>query len=393
MQVISTEKRPIKMWLNEIEDGALNQAKVLANLPFTFGHVAIMPDSHQGYGMPIGGVLATKDVVIPNAVGVDIGCGMVTTCSNIKADEFDTEVLKKILGDSKSGIRAAIPVGKNHHKTNKEWSGFDSAPSGITVINEQLNSARRQIGSLGGGNHFIEIQKGNDGFIWIMLHSGSRNFGYRIAKAYNKIAQDLCKKWFSNIPEPKGEDGLAFLPIDSQEGQDYLVAMNYALDFALASRLHMIEAVKAEFLKHIDCTFGEVINKNHNLATMENHFGKNVMVHRKGATSARLGEMGIIPGSQGTHSYIVEGKENRDSFCSCSHGAGRKMSRKKAQNELNFDEEKAKLDSQGILHAIRSKDDLDEASGAYKDISEVMANQADLVEIKVELSPLAVVKG
>jgi tRNA-splicing ligase RtcB (3'-phosphate/5'-hydroxy nucleic acid ligase) len=395
LKVISSEKIPVKMWLDDIEDSALSQAKALANLPFAFKHVAIMPDSHTGYGMPIGGVLATKGVVIPNCVGVDIGCGMISVKTSIKCEDMSVDLLKKILGGSaeyKGGIRSSIPVGRNHHSSSQDWSGFDDAPN-IEIVQSQLKSATRQLGTLGGGNHFIEIQKGDDGFIWIMLHSGSRNFGYQIAKVYNKMAQMLCKKWYSDIPDPKGDDGLAFLPLDSEEGQEYLVAMNYALDFALASRLHMMDRIKNEILKHVDCTFGEVINKSHNLAKLENHYGQNVVVHRKGATSARLGELGIIPGSQGTHSYIVEGKGNAESFCSCSHGAGRKMSRTKAQNELSLEEEQAKLDSQGILHAIRGKKDLDEAAGAYKDIGEVMRNQSDLVDIKVELSPLAVIKG
>jgi tRNA-splicing ligase RtcB len=393
MQVISTERRPIKLWLDEIEDGALEQAKNLANLPFTFRHVAIMPDSHEGYGMPIGGVLATRGVVIPNAVGVDIGCGMCAVQTSLT--DITTEQLKAVLGGSKEnkgGIRANIPTGFNHHNKDQEWEGFDRAPT-VPVIQEQLKSARKQLGTLGGGNHFIEIQKGSDGHVWVMIHSGSRNFGYQVAKVYNKMAQDLCRKWHSAIPEFKGEDGLAFLPMDTTEGQEYLTAMNYALDFAYANRLAMIEQVKKEFLAVVDCEFSPVINIHHNYARMENHFGENVILHRKGATSAREGETGIIPGSQGTKSYIVVGKGNAESFCSCSHGAGRKMSRNKAQEILNLEEEKAKLDQQGILHAIRGKKDLDEAAGAYKDISIVMQNQADLVDIVTELAPLAVVKG
>jgi tRNA-splicing ligase RtcB len=387
MNTISTEKIPIKMWLEDIEDGALEQAKNIANLPFAFRHVAIMPDAHQGYGMPIGGVLATKGVVIPNAVGVDIGCGMCAVKTSLK--NISLEQLKEILG----GIRDSIPTGFNHHQKTQEWEGFERYPGLIPVIADQISSARKQLGTLGGGNHFIEIQKGSDGNIWAMVHSGSRNFGYQIAKRYNKIAQELCVKWHSNIPVFKGEGGLAFLPINTGEGQEYLSAMNYALDFARANRLHMIEQIKKEFLRAVNCTFYDVINIHHNYAAMEKHFGENVMVHRKGATSARNGQVGIIPGSQGTKSYIVEGLANPESFSSCSHGAGRKMSRKKAQENLSLEAEQATLNSQGILHAIRGRKDLDEASGAYKDIAAVMDNQKDLVKISVELSPLAVVKG
>lgn len=387
MNVISTEKIPIKMWLNTIEDGALEQAKNLANLSFAFKHIALMPDAHQGYGMPIGGVLATNGVVIPNAVGVDIGCGMCAVHTSLKSIEKDT--LKKIMGK----IRDTIPVGRNHHKESQIWNGFDSSPD-IPVIQNELASAKNQLGTLGGGNHFIEIQRGSDGFIWIMIHSGSRNFGYKIAKEYNRIAQKLCQRWYSNIPPIKGEDGLAFLPLETKEAEEYISAMNFALEFAKQNRLHMIEAVKNCFAEFCcDVSFGGVINIHHNYAVWENHFGQNVVVHRKGATSAREGNIGIIPGSQGTKSYIVRGKGNPESFMSCSHGAGRKMGRKEAQRKLNLEDEKRVLDFQGIVHSIRNISDLDEASGAYKDIVEVMENQKDLVDIVCELSPLGVIKG
>jgi len=393
MQVISTEKVPIKMWLHEIEDGALQQAKNLANLPFTFKHVAIMPDSHQGYGMPIGGVLATVGVVIPNAVGVDIGCGM---CA-VKTSLTDlTELqLKQIMGgsaDFKGGIRGRVPVGRNHNKKDQEWSGFLFAPD-IPIIQQELKSARKQLGTLGGGNHFIEIQKGDDGFIWVMVHSGSRNFGYKIAKEYNKLAQKLCTRWYSNVPSFKGEDGLAFLPIDTYEAKEYMEAMNYALDFAYINRRIMLREIKKAFNDVVECEFEPEINMHHNYARWENHFGKNVILHRKGATSARLGEVGIIPGSQGTSSYIVEGLGNPESFNSCSHGAGRKMSRTAAKNNLDLNAQIKLMDDMGVIHGIRHEGNLDEAPGAYKDIDTVMDNQSDLVKIKVKLKPLAVIKG
>lgn len=393
MKVINTEKKPIKMWLEEIEESALEQARNLANLPFTYKHVAIMPDCHTGYGMPIGGVLATEGVVVPNAVGVDIGCGMCAMRTSLTG--INTEELKAILGgtaENTGGIRARIPVGMRHQNEAQEWEGFEDAPD-VPIVQEHVDSARKQLGTLGGGNHFIEIQRGSDGFIWIMIHSGSRNFGYQIAKHYNKLAQVLCKQWHSSIPEPKGEDGLAFLPIDTEEGQEYLSSMEFALQFARMNRHHMMHVIKEEFQKVLNCKFHDLLNVHHNYARMENHFGKNVVVHRKGATSARSGEYGIIPGSQGTRSYIVIGKGNPESFNSCSHGAGRKMSRTRAQNELDLQEEQKKLDSKGILHSIRNKKDLDEATGAYKSIDQVMQNQNDLVQVYVELSPLAVVKG
>jgi len=343
-----------------------------------------MPDAHQGYGMPIGGVLATKGVVIPNAVGNDIGCGMCALQTSIQSCDVDT--LKVIMGK----IRGYIPVGFAHHTTNQKWDGFSNYPGNIKVIADQINSARKQLGTLGGGNHFIEIQKGTDGFIWIMIHSGSRNFGLQIAKEFHNKAQNLCEKWHSNIPDKD----LSFLPLGTEESSQYVEAMNFALEFAKENRFRMIEKIKDAFCETVsEVSFGEIINIHHNYASLENHFGENVIIHRKGATLATTGTIGIIPGSQGTKSYIVSGKGNPDSFMSCSHGAGRKLGRKQAQRELNLANEIDILDKQGIVHSIRNSSDLDEASGAYKDISVVMDNQTDLVDILVELSPLAVIKA
>lgn len=398
MKVISTEKLPIKMWLEDIEDGALEQAKNLANLPFAFRHIAIMPDSHQGYGMPIGGVLATKDVVIPNAVGVDIGCGMCAVKTSLT--DIDTETLKKIMGE----IRKVIPVGFNKHTKSQDDGRMprDYVHGNIPVVFQEWDNACLSLGTLGGGNHFIEIQKGSDGHIWIMIHSGSRNLGKKVADYYNKVAQKLNAKWFSLVDK---KQELAFLPLDSDEGKSYIREMNYCVDFALANRKLMMDNIKKIFEKETGCSFcsrdgelnidftNEIINIAHNYARMENHFGENVMIHRKGATLATTDTIGIIPGSQGTKSYIVMGKGNAESFNSCSHGAGRKMGRKEAERTLNLEEEIKMLDDQGILHAIRGKDGLDEAPGAYKDIKTVMENQSDLVEILVELTPLGVIKG
>ena len=389
MKVVSSEKLPIKMWLENIEEGALEQAKNLANLPFAFKWVSIMPDSHQGYGMPIGGVLATKDVIISNAVGVDIGCGMCAVKTSLT--EIDILTLKKIMGE----IRKQIPVGFNRHKEKQDESLM---PTGywnngkMEIVSQEYQNALTQIGTLGGGNHFIEIQKGSDGHIWIMIHSGSRNFGLKIAEHYNKLAIKLNELWYADSGVPK-EWELAFLPLESAEGKAYICEMNYAVEFALANRKLMMENIKNIFTEITKCSFDEIINIAHNYARLENHFGQNVMVHRKGATLATTDTIGIIPGSQGTKSYIVRGKGNPESFNSCSHGAGRKMGRKQAEQTLNLEEEVKKLDDQHILHAIRGVKDLDEASGAYKDVKEVMENQKDLVDILVELSPLGVIKG
>lgn len=386
-KVISSEELPIKLWLDYIEDGALAQAKNLANLPFAFKHIAIMSDSHQGYGMPIGGVLATKGVVIPNAVGKDIGCGMLAVRTSLTG--VDTEVLKKIMGS----LRKVIPVGFNHNKERDYHSmPYDVPEFTSSIVREEFESAQYQIGSLGGGNHFIEIQKGDDGFIWIMLHSGSRNLGLKVADYYNKVAIESNSKYYSSVPK---EWDLAFLPLESISAFYYLKEMQYCVDFAHANRdvmMHRITGIiDDEFSGNV--SFDSVINVAHNYARLEHHFGQEVIVHRKGATSSKEGELGIIPGSQGSKSYIVKGKGNKESFESCSHGAGRRMGRKEAERSLNLEDEIKNLDDRGILHAIRSVKDLDEAPGAYKNIDVVMKNQADLVSIEVELTPLGVIKA
>lgn len=377
---------PIKSWCGYVEPGALEQAFNLASLPFVYKWVALMPDCHQGYGMPIGGVIATKGVVIPNAVGVDIGCGMCALKTSLT--DIDKETLKRVLGK----IREDIPTGFNHHEKMQDEGLMPLKEEGLVVVLREFASARTQIGTLGGGNHFIEIQKGSDGHIWIMVHSGSRNIGYKTARYYNDIAKKLNERWFSKVPK---EYDLAFLPLDSIQAKAYLVEMQYCVNFALANRKLMMARIGRIFVEVVDITvkFDEMINIAHNYASMENHFGQNVMVHRKGATLARKGTIGIIPGSQGTNSYIVKGLGNKDSFESCSHGAGRVMSRKKAKETLNLKEEQKRLDDKGILHSIRGQKDLDEAPSSYKDIDEVMESQNDLVEILVELKPLAVVKG
>ena len=382
----------IKSWCNNVEEGAIAQAKNLARLPFAFRQICLMPDAHQGYGMPIGGVMATQDVIVPNAVGVDIGCGMCAVRTSLT--DISIESLKFVL----KGIRERTPVGfnKHPHYTHQELGSMPLTAHFLStlkdsVVDREFGNALVSLGTLGGGNHFIEIQKG-DGRIWIMIHSGSRNLGKQVADHYNKKAIELNERYFSKVPK---EWQLAFLPVDSQEGQAYQTEMQYCVDFAFKNRSLMMERIKQCFNEVVDdhIEFGDTINIAHNYARLENHFGKNVWVHRKGATSARLGETGIIPGSQGTSSYIVEGLGNPESFTSCSHGAGRAMGRKEAERTLNLEEEQKRLDDKGILHSVRGIHDLDEAAGAYKDIDVVMEEQKDLVKIITRLEPLAVVKG
>lgn len=425
IKIIKTEKIPIKLWISQIEPGALEQAKHLANLPFAFHHIAIMPDAHVGYGMPIGGVLATEGVIIPNAVGVDIGCGMCAARTTLK--DISRDKLKEILGE----IRKIIPTGFSHHEKQQNLNAMPELTSNLPVVKSQFERARKQVGTLGGGNHFVEIQKGSDGYIWVMVHSGSRNIGKRVADYYNKLAIRLRKKFQSDVPLKWQLD---FFPADSEEGRQYFSEMSYCAGFALASRKLMLGNIAGIFraktsgellvgemihpptnseknladknrqkakpptgsgLKWSEnsAEIGGGINIAHNYASFEKHFGKDVVVHRKGATQAKKGQVGIIPGSQGSSSFIVRGKGNPESFESCSHGAGRKIGRNEARRTLILEEEIKKLDQKGVLHAIRGRMDLDEAPGAYKDISEVMENQNDLVEILVKLEPLAVVKG
>ena len=375
-----------KLWLDEVEDSCMEQIIALASLPYAFHHIAIMPDAHAGKGMPIGGVLATKGVVVPNAVGVDIGCGMCAVKTNLKAEEL----VRKDLTGVMSHIRATIPLGMEHQRTAVEESLMpDLELDDMPFLRDKKKKILKEIGTLGGGNHFIEIQKDTaTGDVWAMIHSGSRHMGLLVAQHYNKMAETLCERWHSDI-----QPGLAFLPIDEAAGKDYMREMNYCKELAFANRRAMMQQVMEGFRKiRPNVEFEPVINIAHNYAAFENHYGENVIVHRKGATRAYAGEIGIIPGSMGTRSYIVEGLGNPESFMSCSHGAGRKLSRSEAFRTLDLAEECRKMDDSGIIHGLR-KNGLDEAPGAYKDIETVMSLESDLVKPIVELAPLAVVKG
>jgi len=392
MKWVNADNRiPIKSWCEDVESGAMEQAVNLANHPTTFHHIALMPDCHQGYGMPIGGVIACDGAVIPNAVGVDIGCGMVAAKTDMLFEDIDTKTLEAVI----AGLKEHIPVGFSHHEEPQQWNGFLDAPD-IPVIQQELESSRRQIGTLGGGNHFIEIQAGSDGRVWLMLHSGSRNFGYKIAQEYNRRAMDLCARWHSALPPGKGEDSLPFLPIGLRDGREYIEAMNFALRFARANRDMMMSVVERKFGKRTGAEVLERINIHHNFAAIEKHFGRWVWVHRKGATQARDGQMGIIPGSMGTSSYIVRGLGNKESFESCSHGAGRSAGRAEFCRTHTVEECDEAMD--GIIFGgwgrnRKGDPDISEAPGAYKNIDDVIASESDLVEVVVKLRPLGVMKG
>lgn len=382
--VISTERIPIKMWLDDMDDATLDQAKNLANLPFAFKHIAIMPDSHLGYGMPIGGVLATKGYIVPNAVGVDIGCGMCAVKTNLTlVDIVEADCTRDVM----SGIRKRVPLGFDSHDHRIDTK---LSPDSELIAN-LWPKALTQIGTLGGGNHFIEIQRDSDDRIWVMIHSGSRGLGFKVAAHHNKIAERINGQNFSIIDK---KQGLAFFEFHSPEGLAYYKDMRFCVEYAYENRMAMMDSVlESLFMAYGPVAHADVINLPHNYAAFEEHFGQKVIVHRKGATSAKLGELGIIPGSQGANSYIVRGKGNQDSFNSCSHGAGRQMGRNQARKQLDFESEVAHLNELGVIHSLRDKRNLDEAPGAYKDIHEVMSNQEDLVDVVVELLPLAVVKG
>lgn len=389
---------PVKSWCKEIEEVAMAQASDLARHPAVFHHVSLMPDCHPGFGMPIGGVIACDNAVIPNAVGVDIGCGMGAAKTNIPVSEATREQLRAIV----TRVKESIPCGEGKaHPKAQTWEGFDEdidAYSRRGWFSAHVRDlANRNLGTLGGGNHFIEIQAGDDDYVWLMIHSGSRHLGNVIARFYHNLALELNTLWHSEIPAKD----LAFLPAKSPEGEGYIHDMNFALLYAKENRRRIMERFMAAFSSVFTAAdFEEPINIHHNYASLENHFGKNVWVHRKGATSARAKEVGIIPGSMGTPSYIVEGLGNMDSFTSCSHGAGRVMGRKEASRTLTPEEcDKA---MEGIVYdrwnkIRRGKQkgsyDFGEAPQAYKDIDAVIESELDLIKPLVKLRPLGVVKG
>lgn len=415
MQIIPIEgvKKPIFSWCPQIEQGALDQMIALAKLPFV-EHCALMPDAHQGMSMPIGGVIACNSVIIPNAVGVDIGCGMGTFRTNLTLAEIKGK--EEILHHA---IERSVPMGFSHNqdKRRKEMEqkygdkisyalgknlGYKS-PDWFKNAHVKEDDFYSQMGTLGGGNHFIELQHDDAGNIWVMVHSGSRNIGKRTCDHFNKIAEVLNQKWHSNSTIP-------FLPIDTEEGKAYLGWMNVCLQFAFYNRQAMLEEIERNMLHYFPNMHNttntvegckDIINIHHNYAAIENHFGRNVWVHRKGATLASDKTVGIIPGSMGTASYIVKGLGNPESLNSCSHGSGRKMGRNVFNQAFNTPEKLKEIEEsmKGIYHtkfgrsiSRKGKDlgimDVSEAPQAYKDIEDVMKNEADLVQPLFKLHPV-----
>lgn len=374
----------------DLDEELIKQIKGVSTHPARVGHVVILPDSHLGYGMPIGCVLATKDAVVPNAVGVDIGCSMSLVRTSLKRDDVSLEELNRIVDE----IYRTVPVGQNHNKEKQNSKVFNKelypAWDNTVICKQEYESAQYQIGTLGGGNHFIEIQVGEDGYIYIMIHSGSRNLGYKVCKYYNKIAEDLCNRYYH---KDVVKNQLAFIPKGLDEYDAYTAEMNLCKEFAKENHLSMQTRVAYAIVKVLnrDITFSEPILTTHNYATYEHIDGQNLMIHRKGAISAREGVKAIIPGSQGTSSYLVEGLGNPASLYSASHGSGRKMSRAKAKSNLNLSVEQARMGD--IVHRIKSIEDLEEAPSAYKDIEDVIKRESMLVKPVMKLRPIAVVKG
>ncbi len=392
---ITKGKVPVKIFTDDIELEAYQQLLNISQLPFIHHHVAAMPDVHYGKGATVGSVIPCHKAIIPAAVGVDIGCGMNALRLSIKANDLPDN-LRAI----RFAIEDAIPVGFNMHKTDKARAstiralsvGLDSLigkhPKLLKMQKKPYQTWVRQLGTLGGGNHFIELCIDENDDVWVMLHSGSRGVGNIIGQYFIRLAQKDMGRHIQNLPDKD----LAYFSEGAEHFDHYIEAVNWAQDYALNNRREMmrliIDALKKKLRK-----FGvtkEAINCHHNYVSLENHFGEEVYLTRKGAIDAGENKFGIIPGSMGDKSYIVRGKGNPESFCSCSHGAGRRMSRGKAKRHFNEGDMEAQ--TQGI-ECRKDKGVIDEIPGAYKDIDEVMEHQSDLVEVVHTLRQVICVKG
>lgn len=384
---------PIKIWTTDIEPEALAQLKNLARLPFIAKQgVACMPDVHAGIGSTVGTVIATDKAIIPAAVGVDIGCGMVATRLSLKAHQLPDSLAK-----IRSAIERAVPMGTGgEHKTvsDAQYAAVKLPPASVATVfggdrAKALGKAAKQIGTLGSGNHFIEICIDENDDVWVMLHSGSRGIGNMIGSYYITQGKELMEQFHITLPD----GDLAYLPQGTDLFEDYVEAVSWAQNYAMENRKAMLAAVLDVLRTEIPTPFGiteEAINCHHNYVEKEHHFGRDLWITRKGAIRAREGDLGIIPGSMGQRSYIVRGKGNKEAYCSCSHGAGRKMSRKKARSTFTLDDLAAQ--TQGVECR---KDDavLDEIPASYKDIDVVMANQSSLVETVHVLKQVMCCKG
>lgn len=398
----------IKVWLGSEEKLSENckaQAVRLLSLPSVYKWVCLMPDTHVGKGMPIGGVLATKDIIVPEAVGVDIGCGMNFVSMNIKLEE-----MKGILTDNGTLIQAiigrimrAVPAGREKHAVKQPCNVLErvySDPEGYRDYPELyavLEDGYYQIGTLGGGNHFIELQEDEEGYLCIMIHSGSRHIGSAVCEYFDKVAME------ENLHEKNSiaiNSALPYLHCNSSTGQAYIKWMHLAMEYAFENRKRMMENVKQcvkavleKFLSK-EVVFSKDINCHHNYAALETHYGEQVWVHRKGAIKAMPGELSVIPGAMGSYSYVVEGKGNKESFCSASHGAGRTYSRMSAMEKFSTQQVMEDLKERGVVLGAKKKYKVaEECRFAYKDIGEVMDQQRDLVVPVKRLKTVGVIKG
>lgn len=374
---------------NRVEEAAIKQIENVSALPFIFPHVAIMPDVHAGYGCTVGSVIPTYKAIIPSAVGSDIGCGMIAVHTNLKAHE-----LPDSLSQIRYDIEAEIPVGFNIRTRESKIAfitGYNLAKTGTYFDDYGIkftNKHRLQAGTLGGGNHFIELCLDENNDVWIMLHSGSRGIGNIIGNVFIDKAKEEMAKWHIDLPD----NDLAYLPEESEHFDAYITCMLWAQGYAKNNRAIMLDGVLSVlrgYYPHLDIT-EQAINCHHNYAEMENHYGRNVWVARKGAVRAREGDMGIIPGSMGTKSYIVKGKGEITSLQSCSHGAGRRMSRTQARNQFSVDDH---IKATVGVECRKDEGVIDETPGAYKDIDQVMEDQKDLVEIVHTLKAVLCIKG
>jgi len=408
-EVTKTDKGLIKSWTKgvPVEDSARLQLSRIADMPFIYKHVAVMPDVHLGRGATIGSVIATKGAVIPAAVGVDLGCGMHAVRTTLRAEDLPDN-----LDALRSDIEAAVPHGRSDNGGKRDVGAWGNAPD--TVADAWLGggdaslSARfdrlcekhpklkqanhvAHLGTLGTGNHFIEVCLDKSDDVWLMLHSGSRGVGNRIGSYFIDRAKKIMEKRWISLPD---KDLAYLVEGEDKDFSDYFEAVGWAQEFALRNREIMMSAVVQVVKKQRNLPAFSLtdlsVNCHHNYVQWEKHYGEHVLVTRKGAVSARLNQMGIIPGSMGARSFIVRGLGNRESFYSCSHGAGRKMSRTEAKNTFSVDEHRA---ATAGISCRKDVDVIDETPGAYKDIDAVMAAQADLVEPVYELRQVVCVKG
>ena len=393
--VLNGSTVPVRIWTDDIDEGSKAQLAKLASLPFIHHHVAAMPDVHLGIGATIGSVIATHQAIIPAAVGVDIGCCMVAARLSLTANEIDEKRLKKVFDQ----ITRDVPLGRDQHADGRVLVDavrpFEPGLKALTDRHPQLLKAfgkfskwANQMGTLGGGNHFIEVCLDEKRQVWVTLHSGSRGIGNAIATYFIELARQDMARHMIHLPDRD----LAYFHEGSPHFDDYVEAVHWAQDYAMANRQAMLELVLAGLARHLPplAVTTEAVNCHHNYVAREHHYGADVWVTRKGAIRAGEGELGIVPGSMGARSYIVRGKGNAESFCSSAHGAGRRMSRTAATKR--FTEADLARQTEGVI-CRKDKGVVDEIPGAYKDIDEVMANQRDLTEILHTLKQVVCVKG